>query len=101
MIHILIISRLSEKLLNFVETTKLFISNSIRISYLYVPGVGPLNSLFCPGGGFLYTMIVSGGRFLPPSSRVPGGWFWMKFIAALQLCYKSSSYDGRITVKSS
>ena len=35
-------------------------SNSVRIFYLYVPGVGPLNSLFCPGGGFLYTTIVTG-----------------------------------------
>ena len=53
--------------------TKLFISNSVRIFYLYVPGVEPLNSLFCPEGGFLYTMIVPGREFLPPSSSVPGG----------------------------
>ena len=29
-------------------------------------------------------MIVSGGGFLLPSSRVPGGWLWMKLIPALQ-----------------
>ena len=64
MIHILVISLLIEKLL-FVETTKLFISNSVRIFYLYVPGVVPLNPLFCPGGGFLYTMIVQWEGFCP------------------------------------
>ena len=52
--------------------SKLFISNSVRIFYLYVPGLGPLTSLFCPEGGFLYTMIVPGGGLLRPSSSVPG-----------------------------
>ena len=38
---------------------------------------------FVKRGGFLYTVIVPGGKFLRPSSFVPGGWFWMKLIAAL------------------
>ena len=37
------------------------------------------------GGGGLYRMIVPGGGFLLPSSRVPGGWLWMKLIPALQV----------------
>ena len=37
------------KTILFAETTMLFISNSVRIFYFYVPGVGHLNSLFCPG----------------------------------------------------
>ena len=64
MIHILIISLLIKTVL-FVETTKLFISNSVRIFYLYVPGVRPLTSLFCPGAD------CSGVRVLPPSILVP------------------------------
>ena len=50
---------------------KLFISNSVRIFYLYVSG--PLNSLFCPGGGFLYTMIVPGERVFAPFEWCPRG----------------------------
>ena len=45
--------------------------------------MGLLTLCFVPRGGFLYTMIVPGGGFLFPSSRVPGGWFWMKLIPAL------------------
>ena len=55
---------------------KLFISNSVRIFYLYVEGGGHLNSLFCPGGGFLYTVIVPGEGFLPLLSRVLGVCPW-------------------------
>ena len=53
--------------------TKLFISNSVRIFYLYVLGVGPLNSLFCPGGGILYTMIVPGGKGFALFESCPWG----------------------------
>ena len=68
------------KNLLFVETTKLFILNSVRvyrytseIFYLYVPGVGLSTPCFVLRKGFLYTMIVPGGGVLLPSSRVPGG----------------------------
>ena len=85
-----------QKTVLFVETTKLFISNSVRIFYLHVPG--PLNSLICPGRGF-FTQSLSQGerRLLPSSSRAPGvcpggrggggrgEWFWMKLTAALYL----------------
>ena len=61
------------KTISFVETTKLFISNSVRvyryiceIFYLYVPGVGLLTPCFVPRGKFLYIMIVTGGGFLAP-----------------------------------
>ena len=76
----------------FVETTKLFISNSVRvyryiceIFLLYVPGVGLLTPCFVPRGGFLYTMIVPGGRVFAPLEACPGfvpgrgngfGWNW-------------------------
>ena len=79
----------------FVETTKLFISNSVRvyrhiceIFYLYVARGEAFDSLFCPEGRVLYTMIVPGGRVFAPFKFCPGGlsrggWFWMKLIPAL------------------
>ena len=88
MIYTIIISFLIEK--PFVETTKLFISNSVRVYTfvkLYVPGMGLLILCFVPREGFLYTVIVLGGRVfalfeLYPGGLSRGGWFWMKLIAA-------------------
>ena len=54
----------------FVEFTKLFISNSVRVHryiceilYLYVPGGGLLTPCSVPREGFLYTTIVPEGEF--------------------------------------
>ena len=72
----------------FVESTKLFISNNVRvyryvceILQLYVPGVWLLTPFSVPRGG-LYTMVVLGEGFLLPSSRVPGGGIVMDEIDA-------------------
>ena len=78
------------KIFLFVETPKLFISNSVRvyryiceIFTLYVPGVGLLTPCSVPRGGFFVHNNFPGGGILLPSSRVPGGWLWMKLIPAL------------------
>ena len=75
MLYTVTISLLIEKL----ETTKLFISNSVRvyryiceIFWLYVPMVGLFTPCFVPRGGFLYTMIVPVRVFAPFRSS-PGG----------------------------
>ena len=95
MIYTVIINLLIDKTVLFVESTKLFISNSVRVHrcvceilQLYVPGMGLLTPFSVPVGGFLYTMIVSGEGFcsLQVVSRgfVRGsGWLWMILIPAL------------------
>ena len=64
----------------FVETTKLFISNSVRvyryiceIFLLYVPRMRLLTPCFVPREGFLYTVIVPRGRDFASFKSCPGG----------------------------
>ena len=75
----------------FVETTKLFISNCVRV-YRYIVkfsnfmsrGGRAFDSMYCPEGRVFAQMIVPGGGFLLPSSLVQGvcprgdgyGWNW-------------------------
>ena len=78
MIYTLIISLLIETVL-FVESAKLFISNSVRVHRYFckfsnfMSGGGAFDSLFCPEGRAFVHNVDPGGGFLLPSSRVPGG----------------------------
>ena len=98
MIFTLIISLLTEKLFYLLrqhsfsfQIVSEFIDIRVKFSNFMSGGGGLLTPCFVPRGGVLYTMIVPGGLytmivlgggFLPPSSRVPGRWFWMKLILA-------------------
>ena len=81
----------------FVETTKLFTSNSVRvygyiceIFWLYVPGVGLLTPCSVPRGGVLYTVIVLGVCSLQVVSRafVPGGGGGLDVIDTYIICLR-------------
>ena len=90
MIYILTVGIIIEKTVLFVEITKLsfqIMSETVykyicKIVQIYVPGMGSLTPRFVYGG-----FVHNCPEGLPPSSRVrgfvPGGWFWMKLIAAL------------------
>ena len=90
------------KTILFVESTKPFISNSVRlhryigeILQFYVPEMGLLTPCSVPRGGFSYTMIAPRGEFLLPSSRVWGGWLWMRLILAEGWCHAEKEPCGR------
>ena len=54
------------------------------------PGGGAFDSLYCPKGRVSVQNDCPGGGFLLPSSRVPGGWLWIKLIPALRKNFCSS-----------
>ena len=58
-----------------------FIDIFMKFSNFMSQGWG-FDSLFCPEGRVFVHNDCPGGGFLLPSSRVPGGWLWMKLISA-------------------
>ena len=89
MIYTLIISLLTEKPFHLLRPQSFsfqivseFIDIFVKFSNL-MSRRGAFDSLFCPEGRVFVHNDCPGGGFLLPSSRVPGGWFWMKLIPAL------------------
>ena len=86
---LVIISLLIEKLFYLLRPQSFsfqivseFIDTFVKFLTL-CPGDGAFDSLFCPEGrDFVQNDCLGGGEFLLPSSRIPGGWFWMKLVPA-------------------
>ena len=87
MIYTLIISLLIEKSFYLLSSQSFLVSEFITLC----PGGGAFDSLFCPEGRVFVHNDCPGGGFLLPSSRVPGGWLWMKLIKFTKLWQSCSN----------
>ena len=88
MIYTIIISLLIEKPFYLLRPQSFafkivseFIDTFVKFSY-FCPGGGAFDSLICPKGRVSVHNDYPGGRVFAPFKSCPGGWFWMKLIAA-------------------